>query len=92
MARRDRKLELALGRVIREFRGDAGLSQERLAHAADLSANYVSELERGLKAPSLSSVAAIARALNKRPYELVRAAEDLGSPAAQPPRRRRRRD
>lgn len=37
---------------------------------------YISQLERGLKSPSPEVVAALAKALGRKPYELIRAAED----------------
>ncbi len=52
------------------------ISQEELAHRADLHRTYVSQLERGLKSPSLAAVGALAAALGLRPHELVRAAEE----------------
>jgi transcriptional regulator with XRE-family HTH domain len=50
-------------------------SQEELADRAGLHRTYVSQLERGLKSPSLSSIAALADAFGVRPHQLVRAAE-----------------
>ena len=37
---------------------------------------YISEIERGLKSPTLASVSALADALRVRPHELLKAAEE----------------
>jgi transcriptional regulator with XRE-family HTH domain len=76
--RRRKALTQAFGRVIREARLRAGMSQERLAFRASVHPTYVSQLERGLKSPSLEVVASLAKALNQKPHTLIRAAEDEG--------------
>jgi DNA-binding XRE family transcriptional regulator len=70
------KLEVAFGQAVRDRRLAAGLTQEGLAEIAQLTRNYVSELERGLKSPTLASVASLAAALDVRPHVLIKAAED----------------
>jgi transcriptional regulator with XRE-family HTH domain len=72
---RQSQLQVAFGRALRQYRTAAGLSQEALAHEADLHRTYVSQLERGLKSPSLAAIEALADALNAKPHELIRAAE-----------------
>jgi transcriptional regulator with XRE-family HTH domain len=69
-------LQRRFGTVLRDFRARAGLSQEQLADLAGLHRTYVSQLERGLKAPSLVSLQRLAKALRTRPYLLVKAAEE----------------
>ena len=75
--RRQKALTRAFGRVIREARQESELSQERLAFRAGVHPTYVSQLERGLKSPSLEVVASLAKALRQRPYALLKAAEAL---------------
>ncbi len=70
-----RGLTRAFGQVVREERLRAKLSQEQLAFRAKIHPTYVSQLERGLKSPTLEVVAAIAKALHQRPHALIRAAE-----------------
>ena len=70
-----RELGRAFGQVVRDRRLQARLSQEALAERADLTRNYISELERGLKSPTLATVEALAQALESRASLLVRAAE-----------------
>lgn len=62
--------------VLRKFRKNAGLSQEKLALEADLDRTFISLLERGLRQPSLKTLFAISEVLNIRPHEIVRAVEN----------------
>ena len=64
----------AFGREVRARRLARGFSQERLALDAGLSLRHVSELERGVKMPSLLTVVSIAFALGCRAGELIDAA------------------
>ena len=52
-----------LGRRIRELRGIHELTQEQLAERAGITFHYVSAIERGTKAPTVETVAALAEAL-----------------------------
>ncbi|GHU06482.1 hypothetical protein FACS1894158_13020 [Betaproteobacteria bacterium] len=65
-------LNAAFGRVLRQQRKQARLTQEQLALTADLQRNYVSELERGQKQASLMTLFKLASALDVAPHELVR--------------------
>ena len=65
----------AFGQVLKAARQEVGLSQEKLAHSSDLDPTYVSQLERGLKWPSLRAIAALAANLGMPAWELVRRAE-----------------
>ncbi len=56
---------------------DGGLSQEELAALADLHRTYISQLERGLKSPSLRAIEMLAMALGRQPHELIKQAEQL---------------
>ena len=64
------------GRILRRLRLERGLSQEQLAELAGVHRNYIGDLERGLKSPSLAVITRLALALHLRPHELVRQAED----------------
>ena len=66
----------ALGRTISGFREGLGLSQEDLADRAGIHRTYVSQLERGLKSPTLNILMKIAKALETKPSLLMRAFED----------------
>ena len=68
-------LEQALGREIQHRRLQAGASQDELAASAGVTRNYVSELERGLKSPTLRTLSGLASALGVAPHVLLSAAE-----------------
>lgn len=59
------------GRRLRELRKEHGLTQEALAEAADLSGNYISDLELGRKVPSLTILVRLAQALEVGAPELL---------------------
>src|SRR5205807_3517700 len=56
-------LKALLGMAIKTQRTSLGISQEELAHRADLHRTYVSDLERGVRNPSVDSIEKLARAL-----------------------------
>lgn len=61
----------AFGRVLRQARRRAGLTQEQLGLEADLRRTYVSLLELGQQQPSLTTILKLATALQCQPGELV---------------------
>ncbi len=61
--------------VLRELRLEKGISQEYLAELAGLHRTYISQIERGIKSPSLKSIEQIAKALDIKPSELIRLME-----------------
>ncbi|MCX5796786.1 MAG: helix-turn-helix transcriptional regulator [Elusimicrobia bacterium] len=56
-------LNQAFAKVLRRLRNEKGLSQERFGFEAGLHRTYVSQLERGLKSPSLETLSRISRVL-----------------------------
>jgi transcriptional regulator with XRE-family HTH domain len=60
-----------VGRNIRTYRTNAGLTLEKLAEQADLSWPYLSEIERGRENISLDKLAHLAKALNVTLSKLV---------------------
>lgn len=66
----------ALGETIAHLRSKAGISQERLADLARIHRTYVSQLERGLKSPTLHVLLKVALALDVRASQIVRLAEE----------------
>lgn len=56
-------LKLLVGNAIREQRSALGISQEELASRAGLHRTYVSEVERGERNPSITSIEKLAQAL-----------------------------
>src|SRR6056297_440975 len=79
-------LDVALGRQIRARRLAQGLSLREMATRTDLSPSFLSQLERGLARPRITSLHRVARTLgttaqallasgDARPYSLVRSNE-----------------
>lgn len=60
-----------LARNLKRLRQVRGLSQEALAHDADLDRTYVSDLEREIYAASLDTLEALARVLKVAPCDLI---------------------
>lgn len=59
------------GRVLRELRAKRGLSQLALAERCSSNIAYISELERGLKVPTITMLLRLAIALECRMRDLV---------------------
>jgi transcriptional regulator with XRE-family HTH domain len=55
------------GSRIRSLREAAGISRERAAENADINANYLGEIERGEKWPSIEVIQRLAGALSVSP-------------------------
>lgn len=53
-----------IGRNIRKYRKQRGLTQERLAEVSNLSTNYLGSIERGEKTLTLKTLIGIVDALN----------------------------
>jgi transcriptional regulator with XRE-family HTH domain len=60
-----------LAESLRQARKSEKISQEGLAERAGLHRTYISQLERGLKSPSLDVVVALAKGLRVTPLEFV---------------------
>lgn len=56
---------------LRKFRRQAGLSQEELAHRAELDRTYISSLERSLYSASIDVVDKIAMVLGVATHEML---------------------
>ncbi len=68
------EISTAFGRVVRQLRLDAGLTQEQLGLEADLRRTFVSVLELGQQQPTITTIFKISKALNismQRIMELV---------------------
>jgi transcriptional regulator with XRE-family HTH domain len=72
MSRARRTAESIFGEQLREFRAQAGLSQEALAEKAGLHRNYIGHLERGEKTASLDVLMRLAAALQLSLPELLK--------------------
>jgi CheY-like chemotaxis protein len=69
-------LKTLLGVAIKTQRTSLGISQEELAHRADLHRTYVSDLERGVRNPSVDSIDKLARALEVSVFSLFEKASN----------------
>lgn len=67
----------AFGKVLREVRLEAGLTQEQLGLEAGVRRTFVSLLELGEQQPTLTTITKLAEALNIKPSTLVSRFEDL---------------
>ena len=62
---------------IRQLRKQCNLSQDELAHMAGISSNYMGQIERGEKCPSLETFLRISSALNISPVVLINDCESM---------------
>lgn len=85
----DRRIKRAFGRHLAALRRAKGLTQEGLAHKAELDRTYVNRVEQGDRNPSLCNLVRLAWGLEVRPAKLL----DLDfsqSPEPSPQQRPRR--
>ena len=61
-----------VGRNVRAARVDCGMTQERLADVSGFSQQYISDLERGRRNPTIVSLYELAQALSVTPIELLK--------------------
>ena len=60
-----------VGRNVRAARVERGMTQERLAEVSGFSQQYISDLERGRRNPTIVSLYELAQALAVTPIELL---------------------
>ncbi len=65
------RLRGVLGRNLKRLRLAAKLSQEELAHLAEIDRTYISSLERGRYAATVDMIERIAEVLKVDPLELL---------------------
>jgi transcriptional regulator with XRE-family HTH domain len=70
------EIQTTFGKILRKYRLQQQLSQEKLAELADLDRTYISQIERGLKSPSFKALIALARALQVQAHVLVSEVEN----------------
>lgn len=69
---------IVFGKRLRELRIARDISQYALADLCGSHKPFISELERGVKVPSLTMILRLAEALDCRVYELVEVFEKSG--------------
>lgn len=60
-----------LGEIISRRRQEANLSQEELADRADIHRTYVSQIERGLKSPTLVILISLSKSLDTKASAII---------------------
>ena len=68
---RPAETDAPLGKQLRDRRQQLGLTLKEVANGAGLSVGFISQIERGLNAPSLSSLAAISGVLRTHVTEFL---------------------
>jgi transcriptional regulator with XRE-family HTH domain len=71
------QISTVFGQVLREQRISKELSQEELALAADVDRTFVSQMERGIRQPTITTLMKLAGALGIQPSTLVIRMEKL---------------
>jgi transcriptional regulator with XRE-family HTH domain len=61
-----------LGKIILGLRQSARISQEELAERAGIHRTYVSQIERGLKSPTIVMLLKLSKALDTTPSKVMR--------------------
>lgn len=84
----DSELNKRFGKVVARLRRQRGMSQESLDGA--IHRTYLSEIERGLKSPTLSTISKLAQALGVPPAFLVELATTATGLGAENDRSQRR--
>jgi transcriptional regulator with XRE-family HTH domain len=59
-----KKILCALGYLVKQRRTALGISQEEVGLRANLDRTYISGVERGVRNPSLTAIASLARGLD----------------------------
>ncbi|MEW4275378.1 helix-turn-helix domain-containing protein [Priestia megaterium] len=64
-------IEQAFGIVIKKYRLESSISQEKLAFGADLDRTFISLLERGKRKPTINTLFAISKVLGVKPHKII---------------------
>ena len=67
----------AFGKILREMRLEAGLTQEQLGLEAGVRRTFVSVLELGEQQPTLTTITKLASALGEKPSSMIARVEAL---------------
>ena len=70
-----RELDKSFGNAVKKRRMQLNMSQEALGFGSGVHRTFISEIERGLKSPTLHTVFALAEALDIQASDLIRMAE-----------------
>ncbi|GAB1773223.1 helix-turn-helix domain-containing protein [Priestia megaterium] len=70
-------IEQAFGIVIKKYRLEHSMSQEKLAFESELDRTFISLLERGKRRPTLNTLFSISKVFKINPYKIVKEIENL---------------
>lgn len=71
-------MRLLVGRNVKRIRIARGLTQEELAERSGFSQQYLSDLERGRRNPTIVSLWELAQALGATPVDLITPDDEAG--------------
>jgi len=66
-----------LGRRIAQLRKEKGISQDKLAWEGDMARSFISEVERGLRNPTLTNICKLSNALGVKTSELFSLVDEI---------------
>jgi DNA-binding XRE family transcriptional regulator len=75
LSRAGRALRLKASADLRALRHEGGYSQDSFAHRTGYHRNYIGQLERGEKSPSLTALFDFAKTFGMRPSEVLKCVE-----------------
>lgn len=61
----------SLSRQLLKYRKKSGYSQEKLAELSNIHRTYISQIERGLKTPTIETIFSICIALKIKPSQFI---------------------
>ena len=64
-------MRLLVGRNLKRMRVERGLTQEELAERSGFSQQYISDMERGRRNPTIVSLWELAQAIGVTPVDLI---------------------
>ena len=78
--KRNPSLTRRIGRTVKSYRRDVGISQATLGRRASLTGKYIGEVERGQKSMTLEAFAAVAAALGTAMHVILVSANGRAKP------------
>ena len=69
---REEDIKKAFGKALRHVRKEKGYSQLELGELADCHFTFISQIERGVRQPTITTIFKLAKVLDVNPEELVR--------------------
>ncbi|HTE33602.1 MAG TPA: helix-turn-helix transcriptional regulator [Chryseolinea sp.] len=72
MRNRDKRIQVAFGRLLRKSREERAWTQAELSAVVNMEVNQISRLENGTNAPNLQTIVVLALALGKQPADLLK--------------------